>query len=63
MYKKNNKDKSPITSMGIINLKMNDKSNYINEFNNIINLIKNYDNYINIYNIIKTPNYNINNIK
>ena len=53
MYKKN-KEKSPITSMGIINLKMNDTSIYINEFNNIIQLIKNYNNNINIYNIIKT---------
>ena len=51
---KNNKVKSPITSMGIINLKIKDESNYKNEFNNIIQLIMNFNNNINIYNIIKT---------
>jgi hypothetical protein len=61
MYKKN-REKMPITSMGIINLKMNDTSIYKNEFNNIIDKIKNYNDDINIYNIIKTTN-NINNKK
>ena len=61
MYKKN-REKMPITSMGIINLKMNDSSIYKNEFNNIIDKIKNYNDDINIYNIIKTTN-NINNKK
>ena len=61
MYRKN-REKMPITSLGIINLKINDKSIYINEFNNIINKIKNYNDDINIYNIIKTIN-NINNKK
>ena len=39
MYRKN-REKTPITSMGIINLKMNDKSIYKDEFYNIINKIK-----------------------
>ena len=61
MYKKN-REKTPITSMGIINLKMNDKSIYKDEFYNIINKIKNHNDDINIYNILKTTN-NINNKK
>ena len=61
MYRKN-REKMPITSLGIINLKIDDKSIYKNEFNNIINKIKNYKDDINIYNIIKTIN-NINNKK
>jgi hypothetical protein len=32
--------KSPITSYGIINLKLNSKSNFYNEYNKIINDIK-----------------------
>lgn len=61
MYKKN-REKLPIMSMGIINLKINNDSVYKDDFYNIINKIKIYKDDINIYNIIKTIN-NINNKK
>jgi len=54
-----NKHQFPITSIGIINIKINEQSFYYKNYVHVINIIKSYDNFIDIFKSIHNKN-NIN---